>query len=236
MKRVPISVPISSKLLEGTFLNETLILIILLPPFLELLKNWRTKKGQKSWFLDFEKTVEYNLGRISEKLTQRHNRREQVSVEDCDNKRCASTQFSPKQKNHLNDLQEHLEQYRNATPVFGFNSAKQKVLLIKCYLQPNMVDDCDVEPTVIKKAHQFISFKFGDIQLLDIMKLLGGATGFNSPLKACKIQKQEDSSPMEKLIPMTKYRTLNLPPMKPSTKNFVALILLKQNTTISLFY
>ena len=43
-----------------------------------------------------------------------------------------------------------------------------------------------MEPTVIKKAHQFVSFEFGDVQLLDIMNFLGGATGLDSFLKAYK--------------------------------------------------
>ena len=43
-----------------------------------------------------------------------------------------------------------------------------------------------MEPTVNKKANQFVSFKFGDIQLLDIMKFLGGATSLDSFLKAYK--------------------------------------------------
>ena len=38
----------------------------------------------------------------------------------------------------------------------------------------------DFEPTVIKKDNQFVSFKFGDIQLLDIMNFCGGATSLDS--------------------------------------------------------
>ena len=45
-----------------------------------------------------------------------------------------------------------------------------------------------MEPTVIKKTNQFVSFKFGvgEVQLLDIMNFLGGATSLDSFLKACK--------------------------------------------------
>ena len=43
-----------------------------------------------------------------------------------------------------------------------------------------------MEPTVIKKANQFVSFKLGDVQLLDIMNFLGGATSLDSFLKAYK--------------------------------------------------
>ena len=37
---------------------------------------------------------------------------------------------------------------------------------------------------VIKKANNFISFKFGDIQFLDFMKTLSGAISLHSFLKA----------------------------------------------------
>ena len=88
------------------------------------------------------------------------------------------------QKNQLTDLQEHFERYCNVLPVFRFNSAKYDIDQIKSYLLPIHVNERDVEPTVIKKANQFVSFKFGDIQLLDIMNLLGGATSLDSFLKA----------------------------------------------------
>ena len=37
-----------------------------------------------------------------------------------------------------------------------------------------------------KKANDFISFRFGDVQFLDIMKFLGGATILDSFLKTYK--------------------------------------------------
>ena len=51
---------------------------------------------------------------------------------------------------------------------------------------PSFVSERDIQPTVIKKANQFVSFKFGDIQFFDIMNLLGGATSLDSFLKAYK--------------------------------------------------
>ena len=69
-------------------------------------------------------------------------------------------------------------------PVFGFNSAKYDINLIKSYWLPMRVNKRDIEPTVIKKDNQIVSFKFGDIQLLNIMKFLGGATSLDSILKA----------------------------------------------------
>ena len=109
-----------------------------------------------------------------------------MSQDDCDNEICASTQFLHIQKNQLIDLQEPLERYCNVLPVFGFNSAKYDLNLIKSYLLPIPVNERDIEPTVIKRTKQFISFKFGDIQLLDILNFPGGATGLDSFLKAYK--------------------------------------------------
>ena len=60
-----------------------------------------------------------------------------------------------------------------------------------------LVNERDIEPSVIKKANQFISFKFGDIQLLDIMKFLGGATSFDSFLKAYKTSETKGFFPYE---------------------------------------
>ena len=97
-----------------------------------------------------------------------------------------STQFLQMQRNQLIDFQEHFERYCNVSPVFGFNSGKYDITLIKSYLLPILVKERDIEPTVIKKANQFVSFKFGDIQLLDIMNFLGGATSLDSFLKVYK--------------------------------------------------
>ena len=47
----------------------------------------------KLLFPNIETTITIRLGSILEKLTQRHNQREQPDLNDCDNKICASTQF-----------------------------------------------------------------------------------------------------------------------------------------------
>ena len=140
----------------------------------------QSKAKMKNLFLDIETTVKIKLGSILKKLTQRHNRREQAELDDCDNEICTSTQFLQIQKNQLFNLQDSRERYCNILHVFGFNSAKYDLNLIKSYLLTILVNERDIEPTVIKKANQFISFKIGDIQLLDIMNFLGGATSLDS--------------------------------------------------------
>ena len=122
---------------------------------------------------------------------------EQADLVDCDNEACTSTQFLQLQKKQLIDLPEHLEHYCNVLSIFGFNSAKNDLNLIKPYLLPILVNESNIEPTVIKKANQLISLKIGDIQLLEIMNFLGGATSPDSFLKAHKTSETKSFFPYE---------------------------------------
>ena len=151
----------------------------------------------KNLFLDIETTIKIKLGSILEELTQCHIRKEQADLDDCDNETCPSTQFLQIQKNLLIDLQKPLERSCNVLPVFGFNSAKYDLNLIKSYLLPILINEGDIEPTVIKRANQFISFKVGNIQLLGIKNFLGGATSLDSFLKAYKTSETKGFFPYE---------------------------------------
>ena len=101
---VPISVSISSNLVEErNFLcnsdpHHLVASFIGVPKHLDS----QSKAKMKNLFLDIETTIKFKLGSILEKLTQRHNRREQVDLDDCDNETCASTQFLQIQKKSLN--------------------------------------------------------------------------------------------------------------------------------------
>ena len=135
-----------------------------------------------------------------------------MSQDDCDNEICASTHFLQIQKNQLIDLQDSLERYCNVLPVLGFNSAKYDLNLIKTYLLPILVNERDIEPTVIKKANQFISFKFGDIRLLDRMNILGGATSLDSFLKAYKTSETKTFFSYERFDHPDKMQKKEFPP------------------------
>ena len=160
----------------------------LVASFIGALENlaYQSKAKMKNLFLDIKTTVKIKLGSILEKLTQRHNRREQADLDDCDKESCTSTQFLQIQQNQFIDLQESLERCYNVLSVFCFNSAKYDLNLIKSYLLPILVNERDSEPTVIKKANQFVSLKCGNIQILDRMNFLGGATSHDSFLKTNK--------------------------------------------------
>ena len=107
-------------------------------------------------------SIKIKLFAILEQLNERHNRAERVSifVDDCivEEKKYLSTKILQMQKNQMIDLQELFECYCNVLPVFGFNSAKYDINLIKSYLLPILENERDIEPTVIKKADQFVSF------------------------------------------------------------------------------
>ena len=111
----------------------------------------QSKAIMKNLFFDIETTIKIKLGSILEKLTQRHNRREQADLDECDNETCTSTQILQIQKKQLIDLQEQLERHCNVLPLFGFNSVKYDINLIKSYLLPILFNERSIEPTVIKK-------------------------------------------------------------------------------------
>ena len=69
-----------------------------------------------------------------------------------------------------------------------------------------------MEPTVIKKANQFVSLKIGDVQLLDNMKFLGGATSLDSFLKAFKKSETKNFLPYEWFDSPQKLNNIELPP------------------------
>ena len=202
-KLVPLSVSISSNLLEEPIFFCNSHPHHLVASFIGAFGNLasQSKAKMKNFFLDIKTTIKNKLGSILEKLTQRHNRRENarfdMSQDDCDNETCASTQFLQIEIKSFKWSSMSLEQYYSILPVFGFNSAKYELNLIKSYLLPIPVNERDIEPTVIKKANQFISFKFGDIQLLDIMNFFGGATSLDSILKAYKSSETKRFFPYE---------------------------------------
>ena len=191
-KHVPISVSILSDLISEPIFLRNANPHHLISPFLTALEGLATqsKAQMKLNFIEVETAIKIKLCATLEQLNQRRNPVEKLSifVEDCivEEEKDTSTQFLQMQKNHLIDLQELFERFCNVLPVFGFNSLKHDINLIEPYLLPILVNERDFELTVINKAIQFISFKFGDTQLLDIMNFFGGATSLNSFFKADK--------------------------------------------------
>ena len=217
-KHVPISVSISSNVVEKPIFICNSDPHHVVASFIGAIENSASqiKAKMKNLFLDIETTIKTKLCSILEKLTQRHNWRENarfdMSQDDCDNKICASTQFLQIQKNQFIDLQGSLERYCNFLHVFSFNSAKYDFNLIKSYLLRILVNERDIESSVIKKANQFISFKFGDVQLLDILNFFGGATSLDSFLKAYKTSETKGLFPYEWFDHPDKMQNAERPP------------------------
>ena len=108
-----------------------------------------------------------------------------------------SKQFLQFQKNQLIGLKQHMERYVNTSPLFGFNRGRYDLSLIKSYPTPYFIRYKEQEASVIKKSNDFISFNFGDVQFLIIMKFLGGATALDSFLKDHKASETKIFFPYE---------------------------------------
>ena len=220
-KHVPVSVSISSNLIpEPTFLCNTNP-HYLISSFITALEGLATqsKTQMKLSFFEVETAIKIKLCALLEQLNQRRNRARSVSnfVDDCfveEEENEISTQFLQMKKDQLFDTQDLFERYCIVLPVFGFNSTKYDVNLIKSYLLPILVDERDVQPTVIKKANQFVSFKFADIQLLDNMNFLGGATSLDSFLKAYKTKETKGFFPYDLFGCPEKMNNKELPPLR----------------------
>ena len=103
-KHVPISASISSSLVEEPIFLCNSDPHHLVASFIGALENLASQSKAKmiNLFLGIETTIKNKLGSILEKVTQRHNRREQADLDECDNEICASTQFSQRQKKSIN--------------------------------------------------------------------------------------------------------------------------------------
>ena len=203
-KLVPISVSISSNLKpEPIFCTSDPRHLV--SSFISALEGLATqsKAEMKLRFIEVETAIKIKLSSILEQLNQRHSQRDRVTDHDNDEyfndtaeEKELSIQFLQMQKNQIFDLQEHLQRYCNTLPVFGLNSAKYDINLIKSYLLPILVNQRQIEPAVIKKANQFVFLRFGDVQLLDIINFLVELLVLTHSSKLTKQKKLKTFSPM----------------------------------------
>ena len=120
-------------------------------------------------FSEFETSVnKITLNRTFFAFNKRHCRRTPVLKFDDqyleEVEQDVMTQFSQAQNNQRFDLHDHMEWYCNVLPVFGCNSGKFGINLIKSSSLPVLVTDRGIEPIVIKRANKFVCLKFGDVQ------------------------------------------------------------------------
>ena len=141
-KHEPISVSISSNLLQEPIFLCNIDPKTLIVSFVEALEELASKSKaemlQKISYI--ENAIETRVSSIFEKLNERKNESipmfEFQNIEEEEEEIDMSTQFLQIQKNQLLELQQHFERYVNTSPVFGFNSGKYDLNLIKSYLLP----------------------------------------------------------------------------------------------------
>ena len=164
-KHVPISVSISSNLITMPIFLCNSNPRDLVESFIDAVEGLATqsKAQMKLKFLEIETAIKSKLSRTLESLNERRCRNqrgfefEDHCFEDDNEEKDASTQFLQMQKKQMIELQEHLEHYCNVLPVFGFNSAKYDINLIKSCLLPILINGRNMEPTVIEKTNHFVS-------------------------------------------------------------------------------
>ncbi len=120
--------------------------------------------------------------------------------------------FLKQQRQQWNQIRSEFIRYISTLPVFGYNSSRYDLNLIKEYLVPYLVNEKQIPPEVIKRTNQYVSFKFGDIQFLDIMNFLAGASTLDSFLKAYKTEETKGFFPYEWLDSFNKLELTHLPP------------------------
>ena len=148
---------------------------------LEILAD-ESRDQMQSRFADVTSAVYEKLEELSDS--------DQAYLKESGSTKMCAQEFSRKilnqRKRDLLNLQKTLNNYLSTFPVFGFNSGKYDLNFLKSYLIPTLIKEKGLQPRVIKKTNQFISLKFGNVQMLDIMKFIGGATTLDSVLKAYK--------------------------------------------------
>ena len=123
-----------------------------------------------------------------------------------------STHLRQMQKNHLLNLQQRFERYFSTLSLFEFISGKHYLNLINSYFSPYLICERDVQPTAIKTANLSVSFKFGDVQFLDNLNFLGGATFPDSYLKIYVFRETEGLFPCEWFDSPDKFASIYLSP------------------------
>ena len=104
-----------------------------------------------------------------------------------------------------------LERYCDNLPVFGFNSSRYDLNLIKDYLLEILLGDFHCSPSVIKSINKYIAMNFMGLQFLDILNFLSGATSLDKFLKAYRTSEQKGFFLYEWIDDIEKLRHTELP-------------------------
>ena len=114
----------------------------------------------------------------------------------------------------LSNLRQDFENYYSTIPVFGFNSSRYDLNLIKEYLLHHLLIEKNVVPKVIRTGNKYIGMNFLGLQFLDILNFLGGATTLDNFLKAYGASEEKGFFPYEWFDSAEKLNETQLPPIE----------------------
>ena len=111
------------------------------------------EKDPKSLNIDFVANltnVKTVFSILNERCSFNKNEAKEYEDEKEDEKETdAATHFLRIQKDQLIDSMQHLERYANTLPVFGYNSGRYDINLIKSQLIPYLINEKEIETSVI---------------------------------------------------------------------------------------
>ena len=111
----------------------------------------------------------------------------------------------------LKQIRKQFLRYISQFPVFGYNSGRYDLNLIKTYLIPHLVRQ-GVKIETTKKTNNFVSLQFNNIQFLDIINFLGGGGTLDSFLKAYGASETKGFFPYDYLTGYEVLSETSLPP------------------------
>ena len=114
----------------------------------------------------------------------------------------------------LSNLRQDFENYYSTILVFGFNSSRYDLNLIKEYLLHHLLIEKNVVPKVIRTGNKYIGMNFLGLQFLDILNFLGGATTLDNFLKAYEASEEKGFFPYEWFDSAEKMNESQLPPIE----------------------
>ena len=119
--------------------------------------------------------------------------------------------FLLQQRTILSRLRDDLRDYCETLIVFGFNSSRYDLNLIKEPLLKYLLFSRNVEPKSIRKSNQFVSMKFLGLQFLDILNFIGGSTSLDKFLKAYGVEESKGYFPYEWFDTVDKLEETDIP-------------------------
>ena len=127
-----------------------------------------------------------------------------------------STQILQMQEEQSLNLQKQFERYCKMLPIFGFKNARYDINLIKYYLLPILVNERDIETTVIKEVHQFVPSNSVLFSLLTLWVFSVAALVSILFSKPKRLTRQSSFSPMKDSIVKSNWTAKNFLRMTPT--------------------